>query len=159
LLTDVLRKLLQEQVSVRNLRGLLEALVAPATEGDAAQLAERCRLALARQISHQYANGGPLFAWLVDPAVEETLRAGGQGLDPKDAGAILEGVKRVARPPQQAHAQGGRAPATVLLASADVRRVLRRLVEGAFPDVAVLTFNELDPELQVRPVGRLVAVS
>jgi type III secretion protein V len=46
----------------------------------------------------------------------------------------------------------------VLLSSPDVRRALRRLVEGAFPDVAVLTFGELDPELQVRPVGRLVAV-
>jgi type III secretion protein V len=82
LLTDVLKKLLHEQVSVRNLRAILEALVAPATEGDAAQLAERCRGALARQISHQYANGGPLFAYLVDPAVEERLRAGGQALDP-----------------------------------------------------------------------------
>lgn len=148
LLTDVLKKLLQEQVSVRNLRAILEALVAPSTEGDAAQLAERCRGALARQISHQYANGGPLFAYLVDPAVEEKLRVGGQALDPQDAGAILEGVKRVAR-------QGK----AVLLSSPDVRRLLRRLLEGNFPEVAVLTFNELDPELQVRPVGRLVATS
>jgi type III secretion protein V len=147
LLTDVLRRLLQEQVSVRNLRAILEALVAPATEGDAGQLAERCRAALARQLSHQYANGGPLFAWLVDPAVEDQLRRSGQALDPSEAGAILEGVRRVAR-------QGK----AVLLSSPDVRRSLRRLVEGAFPDVAVLTFGELDPELQVRPVGRLVAV-
>lgn len=87
-----------------------------------------------------------MLACLVDPAVEETLRAGGAALDPSDAAAILEGVKRVARQ--------GRA---VLLASPDVRRLLRRLVEGAFPEVAVLTFAELDPELQVRPVGRLVA--
>ena len=35
----------------------------------------------------------------------------------------------------------------------------RTLIEGAFPEVAVLTFSELDPELQVRPVGRLVAVA
>ncbi len=148
LLTDVLKKLLHEQVSVRNLRAILDALVAPSTEGDAAQLAERCRVALARQLSHQFAGHGPLFAWLVDPALEATLRAGGQALDPRDAGAILEGVKRVAR-------QGK----AVLLSSPDVRRLLRRLIEGAFPEVAVLTFSELDPELQVRPVGRLVAVS
>lgn len=148
LLTDVLKKLLHEQVSIRNLRAILDALVSPATEGDAVQLAERCRMALARQISHQFANNGPLFAWLVDPAVEETLRHGGAALDPNDAGAILEGVKRVAR-------QGK----GVLLSSPDVRRLLRRLIEGAFPEVAVLTFSELDPELQVRPVGRLVAVA
>jgi type III secretion protein V len=47
----------------------------------------------------------------------------------------------------------------VLLSSPDVRRLLRRLIEGAFPEVAVLTFSELDPELQVRPVGRLVAIA
>lgn len=147
LLTDVLRKLLHEQVSIRNLRAILEALVSPTTEGDAAQLSEKCRVALARQISHQFSQSGPLFAWLVDPAVEETLRRGGAAIDPAEAGAILEGVKRVARQ--------GRG---VLLSSPDVRRVLRRLIEGAFPEVAVLTFSELDPELQVRPVGRLVAV-
>lgn len=146
LLTDVLKRLLVEQVSIRNLRALLEALVSPATEGDAAQLAERCRVALGRQLSHHFAQGGPLLAYLVDPAVEEALRQGSQGLAPADASAILEGVKRVARQ--------GRA---VLLASPDVRRLLRRLVEGAYPDVAVLTYAELDPELQVRPVGRLVA--
>jgi type III secretion protein V len=148
LLTDVLKRLLQEQVSIRNLRAILDALVAPSTEGDAAQLAERCRMALARQISHQFAQGGPLFAWLVDPAVEETLRKEGNAIDPAEAGAILEGVRRIAR-------QGK----AVLLSSPDVRRVLRRLIEGAFPDVAVLTFAELDPELQVRPVGRLAAVA
>ena len=148
LLTDVLKKLLHEQVSIRNLRAILDALVSPTTEGDAAQLSEKCRVALARQISHQFSQSGPLFAWLVDPAVEETLRQGGAAIDPADAGAIIEGVKRVAR-------QGK----GVLLSSPDVRRMLRRLIEGAFPEVAVLTFSELDPELQVRPVGRLVAVA
>ena len=146
LLTDVLKKLLHEQVSVRNFRAILDALVAPSTEGDANQLAEKCRSALSRQLSHQYASGGPLFAFLVDPSVEETLRQQGQGVDPAQAAAILEGVKRIAR-------QGK----AVLLSSPDVRRLLKRLVEGTFPDVAVLTFGELDPELQVRPVGRLVA--
>jgi type III secretion protein V len=148
LMTDVLKKLLHEQVSIRNLRAILDALVSPSTEGDAVQLAEKCRAALSRQISHQFAQNGPLFAWLVDPAVEETLRQGGAALDPTDAGAIIEGVKRVAR-------QGK----GVLLSSPDVRRLLRRLIEGAFPEVAVLTFSELDPELQVRPVGRLVAIA
>ncbi len=147
LLTDVLKKLLREQVSIRNMRAILDALVAPSTEGDANALAEKCRQALHRQISHQYAPSGPLYAFLVDPAIEETLRNAGPqvAIEPHDARAIVEGVKRIA-----AH---GRA---ILLASPDVRRVLRRLVEGAFPEVAVLTFTELDTDLQIRPVGRLV---
>ena len=147
LMTDVLKRLLQEEVSIRNLKAILEALVSPATEGDAAALAERCRQALSRQLTHKYASSGPLFAFLVDPSIEEAMRGGGPqaALEPQLAGAIIEGVRRLAT--------NGKA---VLLASPDVRRALRRLIEGAFPEVAVLTFAELDPDLQVRPVGRLV---
>jgi type III secretion protein V len=148
LLTEVLRRLVQEEVSIRNLKGILEALVSPTTEGDAPALAERCRTALGRQLSHQYAGAGTLLAYLVDPAVEDALRGAGGALEPGQAGAILEGVKRL-----------GRQGKVVLLASPDVRRLLRRLIEGTFPELAVLTFAELDPEIQVRPVGRLAAAA
>jgi type III secretion protein V len=151
LLTEVLRKLVEEQVSIRNMRAILEALVAPTTEGDATALAERCRQALYRYLSHKYAPSGPLFAYLVDPDIEETLRAAGPrgaAPAPERVAAILEGVKRVAT--------GGQ---TVLLTAPDVRRTLRKLCEGAFPDVAVLTYGELDMNLQIRPLGRLSPVA
>jgi type III secretion protein V len=151
LLTEVLRKLVEEQVSIRNMRAILEALVAPTTEGDATALAERCRQALYRYLSHKYAPSGPLFAYLVDPDIEETLRAAGprgSAPAPERVAAILEGVKRVAT--------GGQ---TVLLTAPDVRRTLRKLCEGAFPDVAVLTYGELDMNLQIRPLGRLSPVA
>ncbi len=149
LLTEVLRKLVQEEVSIRNIRAVLEALVSPTTEGDATALAERSRQALHRYLSHKYAPSGPLYAYLVDPAVEETLRESGSqsAVEPERVSAILEGVRRVAA---NGHA--------VVLASPDVRRLLRKLCEGAFPEVAVLTYGELDPELQIRPIGRLAAV-
>lgn len=149
-LTDVLRRLLHEGVSVRNLRGVLETLAAPGVEGDAAALAERCRQALARWISHRHAPSGALFAWLVDPALEETLRTraveGTPALEPERVQALLEALGEVV--------QDGRA---VLLASGDVRRPLRALCEGAFPEVAVLAYAELDPALRVKPLGRLSA--
>lgn len=151
LLTDVLRKLVQEQVSIRNIRVLLEALVSPATEGDASSLAERCRQALHRYLSHKFAPVGPLYAYLVDPEVEEALRGGGPrgpAPSPERVAEILEGVRRIA--------SGGKA---VLLTAPDVRRALRRLIEGAFPEVAVLTYGELDVDLQIRPLGRLAPVS
>jgi type III secretion protein V len=148
LLTDVLRKLIQEEVSVRNIRAILEALVSPTTEGDASALAERCRQALHRYLSHKYAPTGPLYAYLADPEVEQTIREADGGMDPDRVGAILESVRRVA--------SSGRA---VVLASPDVRRRLRKLVEGAFPEVAVLTYAELNPDLQIRPIGRLAAVA
>ncbi|WNG19947.1 FHIPEP family type III secretion protein [Cystobacter fuscus] len=151
LLTEVLRKLVDEQVSIRDLRAILEALVAPTTEGDATALAERCRQALSRYLSHKFAPSGPLFAYLVDPEIEETLRsagARGPAPAPERIAEILEGLKRIAA--------GGQ---TVLLTAPDVRRTLRKLCEGAFPDVAVLTYGELDLQLQVRPLGRLAPVA
>jgi type III secretion protein V len=151
LLTEVLRKLVEEQVSIRNMRAILEALVAPTTEGDATALAERCRQALYRYLSHKFAPSGPLFAYLVDPEIEETLRSGGPrgpAPSPERVAEILEGVKRIAT--------GGQ---TVLLTAPDVRRTLRKLCEGAFPDVAVLTYGELDMHLQIRPLGRLSPVA
>ena len=146
LLTEVLRRLLDEEVSIRNLRALLDALVSPFAEGDVCALAERCRQALQRYLTHKYAAGGPLYAFLVDPSVEQALRAGGSrgAVEPEKVGAILEGVGRIA--------DQGRA---VLLASPDVRRSLRKLCEGAFPEVAILTYAELEPALEIRPIGRL----
>ncbi|MBX7115379.1 MAG: flagellar biosynthesis protein FlhA [Myxococcaceae bacterium] len=146
LLTDVLRRLVEEQVSIRNLRVLLDALVSPAAQGDAAALAEHCRQALSRQLSYQHATEGPLYAYLVDPAVEELLRQGGPrgAVDPHQLAAIIEGARRLLGEKK-----------TVVLASPDVRRTLRKLLEGAFPQIAILTYAELDPSRQVRPMGRL----
>jgi type III secretion protein V len=146
LLTDILRRLLAEQVSIRNLRLILETLVAPNVEGDAAALADLCRAALSRHLSHRFAPSGPLFAYLVDPAVEEVLRAENLGLDPEKVGHILQALENIA-------ATGASA---VLLTSPDIRRKLRMLCEPKFPELAVLTYAELSPEVQIRPVGKLL---
>ncbi len=45
--------------------------------------------------------------------------------------------------------------APVLLTTPDVRRPLRNLVAGRFPRLPVLAYEELPPDLPVRPVGRV----
>ena len=89
-----------------------------------------------------------MLAWLLDPQLEDALRHAGPtlALDPSQTSAIYEGVRRIA-----ARGRG------VLLSAPDVRRSLRRLIEGPFPDVAVLSYSELDRELQIQPMGRLSA--
>ena len=92
------------------------------------------------RLSHQFSNSGPLFAWLVDPGGGgDAAAAGGQAIDPSDAARssrASSGSRGRARPCCSRRLTCG--------------GILRRLMEGAFPDVAVLTFSELDPELQVR---------
>lgn len=144
LLTDVLRKLVEEEVSIRNLRAILECLVSPTTEGDATQLAERSRQSLQRYFSHKYAPSGILYVHLVDPLIEESLRGGRGSVDPSRVTGILEGLHKISA--------NGRA---VLLTAPDIRRPLRKLCEGSFPNVAVLTYADLSPDQQIRPIGKL----
>jgi type III secretion protein V len=152
ILTEVLRRLAEEQVSLRNLKAILEALCEPGVEGPPAVLAERARRALRRHLCHRFAPEGTLVALLVDPAVEQALRQARDAQDPDvvalqpdHAMAIVDGLKAVLR-------GGGMG---VVLASPEIRRPLRQLIAGTFPDVAVLTFSELNPELAIKPVGKL----
>ncbi len=151
LLADVLRRLVEEGVSIRPLRTILEALLETgAPERGAAALAEAARRALRRHIGHRNAEDGPLTALLLDPAAEDAVRGALVGetlsLDPAVASALLDSLEReVALLPD----------APVLLASPDVRRALRGLLATRFPRVPVLAYEELPPELPVRPVGKL----
>jgi type III secretion protein V len=151
LLAEVLRRLVEEGVSIRPLRTILEALLETgATQRGGAVLAEMARRALRRHIGHRSAADGFLTALLLDPAAEDAVRGALAGdtlaLDPSVASALLDALEReIAR----------LADAPVLLASPDVRRALRGLLATRFPRVAVLAYEELPPELPIRPVGKL----
>jgi type III secretion protein V len=150
-LAEVLRRLVEEGVSVRPLRTILEAILEAGGSGrGAGALAEACRRALRRHIGHRCAGGGALLALLLDPqaeaAVREALSGEWSSLDPGVAAALLDRV---------AAETAGLAQPPVLLTSPDVRRAVRNLVAGRFPRVAVLAYEELPPDLPVRPVGRV----
>ena len=48
---------------------------------------------------------------------------------------------------------GGQPP--VLLTAIDVRRFVRKLIEGEFPDMAVISYQEIVSEIRVQPLGRV----
>ncbi len=147
---EALRRLLEEGVSIRPLRPLLEALASAPAGAPPPVLAEGCRRALARHFVPLLVRGRALDALLLDPAVEVALRdALHGGPAPPDAGnvaALLDSVESCLA------AQGGGARA--LLAPADVRRPLREIVAPRFPGLAVVAYEELPADLEVRPVGR-----
>jgi type III secretion protein V len=148
-LAEVLRRLLEEGVSVRPLRTILEAMLEAggATRGTPA-LAELCRRALRRHIGRRLAPGGRIEALLVDPAAEALVR---EALDGENA-AVHPGVA-VAMATAVAAAKGATPP--VVLTAADVRRPLRNLLCPRVPDVVVLAYDELPADLQILPVGRV----
>ncbi|MEZ4250804.1 MAG: flagellar biosynthesis protein FlhA, partial [Polyangiales bacterium] len=155
LLADVLRRLVEEGISIRPLREILEALAIHApNERDPVTLTELVRAALKNAITHQHAPDGVLAVYLLDPMIEDAVR---DAIQRTAAGSYL------ALPPQMArdivgsiatecrHDVGG----AVVLTQADIRRFVRRLVEVELPDLKVLSYQELSPEAQVQPLGRV----
>jgi type III secretion protein V len=94
------------------------------------------------------AAGGTLEALLVDPAAEALMR---EALDGEHAAVHPEVAAMLASALDSART--GRRP--VVLAATDLRRPLRNLLAPRAPDVVVLAYDELPPDLQIRPVGRL----
>jgi flagellar biosynthesis protein FlhA len=150
----VMRNLLREGVSVRDLRTILESLIelAPGTR-DAEQLTELLRQRLSRQITASLTGAdGQISTLVLDPQVEDMFRrslreiASGTGgaLDPELArrvGLALEGA--VAR-----LVASGRT--AVLVTGPDIRRYLRAFAERRCPQLAVVSFREIEPDVQIR---------
>jgi type III secretion protein V len=160
LLTDVLRRLLEERISIRDLRAILEALstLAP-TEKDPLTLTELVRAQLRRALTFKLTRGrAELGVVLVDPMIEDSVRravtrtpAGAfLTLPPAAARDVVASLKRAA---QEASTQSpGVAP--VFLTQPDIRRFVKKLVESELPDATVVSFAELLPEVSLRPLAR-----
>jgi type III secretion protein V len=158
-LAEILRRLVAEGISIRNLRQILEVLAERGRgDRDPVELTEVVREGLSRFITDKYSGGdGSMSVYLVDRAIEDmvagAVRVSEEGtylaLPPDVTREILEAVAEEVK----GDVARGRTP--VLLTDQRARRYLRRLVSIEVPDVVVLAFQELDPALQVQPVGRI----
>ncbi len=158
-IAEIFQRLVQEQISIRDLRSILEALIEWASkEKDTVMLTEYVRGNLKRQISYMYSKGHNMLpAILIDPQVEELVRkairqtsAGAfLALDPDSSKKILEILRKIV------HKNTMATQKPVLLASMDIRRYVRRLIEGEFYDLPVIAYQELTPEISVQPIDRI----
>ena len=158
----VMRNLLRENVSIRDLRTILELLCeAGIATKDAEQLTEMVRQRMSRQLTAQYKDPveGILQPMVLDGAAEEMFRrslrdiASGTGgaLDPEEVrklGVSLEGATQRQR-------NFGRNP--FIITSPELRRYVRAFVERRVPQVAVLSFREIDSSASIRPVETISA--
>ncbi|MBX3231669.1 MAG: FHIPEP family type III secretion protein [Labilithrix sp.] len=159
LLTDILRRLVEERVSIRDLRAILEALASlAATEKDPLTLTELVRAQLRRALTFKLTRGAPqLGVVLVDPTIEDTVRRAIQRtpagafltLPPAAARDVIASLRRAAG---EASAQANAPP--VVLTQPDIRRFVRKLIESDLPDATVVSFAELLPEVTLRPLAR-----
>ncbi|ADH16856.1 low calcium response protein D (predicted to be part of the TTSS apparatus) [Chlamydia trachomatis E/C599] len=158
-LTEIFKRLVQEQISIKDLRTILESLSEWAqTEKDTVLLTEYVRSSLKLYISFKFSQGqSAISVYLLDPEIEEMIRgaikqtsAGSYlALDPDSVNLILKSMRMTITPTPP----GGQPP--VLLTAIDVRRYVRKLIETEFPDIAVISYQEVLPEIRIQPLGRI----
>jgi len=148
----VLKNLLREGISIRNLVGILEAMADHAATADSLEtLTELVRQSLARQITDTYVGpDGILRVIRLDPALEEVLREEAQEGGTVDSQFVHRLMHRLMQEIQKL-AAGGYPP--VVLTSPMVRRTFRRIIEPMVPQLVVLSFGEVDPRAQLEVVG------
>jgi type III secretion protein V len=154
-IAEILRRLVEENVPVNNLRLILEAVVEwGPREQDTVLLVEYIRIALRRQICYRCADRNRVIvAYMLERGVEEVLRS---SVRPTTVGAFLSIADTAARPIVDRIRQAfAAAPDTlpVVLTSMDVRRHVRNLLVRNDLDVTVLSYQELAPEFSVQPLG------
>jgi type III secretion protein V len=158
-MTDVLQRLVQESISIRDVKSVLDALSEwGRIEKDPVMLTEYVRSSMKRYISFRYTGGrDTLFVYLLDPEIEDVIRGAIRrtstgsflSLDPHISHDILDAIRReIANLPATAQKP-------VIITDMELRRFVRRMVEIEFPTLSVLSYQELAPELNVQPVGRI----
>jgi flagellar biosynthesis protein FlhA len=153
----VLSNLLKEKVSIRNLPVIFETLADYGQMSkDSDLLTEYVRQALSRQISKQYTEEGePLYVITVSSSVEKMVADAIQqtehgaflNLDPNSTQTIIQSMMSEVEKMQEM----GQMP--MLLCSPAVRMYIRHLIERYMPHVPVLSYNELEPHIEVQSVG------
>jgi flagellar biosynthesis protein FlhA len=153
----VLAKLLKENVSIRNLPIIFETLADfSKMSSDTDLLAEYVRQALARQITNQYVqeNGSLKVVTmsgksekLIADSIQQTEHGNYLSMDPNDSQRVLESVA------SQIEQLSLMEESPIILCSPAVRMYVRQLTERYFPQVPILSYNELEANVEVQSVG------
>ncbi len=153
----VLAKLLKESVSIRNLPIIFEVLADYGKmTSDTDLLIEYVRQGLARQITSQYTVQEGLLRVLtlsgkvekmMAEAVQQTEHGNYLSLDPNVSQAIVESIAK------QTETLSFQEQSPIVLCSPAVRMYVRQITERYFPHMAVLSYNELEANVEVQSVG------
>ncbi len=153
----VLKNLLREGVSIRDLKTVLEALAEMAPhQKDANVLTEHVRSALSRSITKKLVGfDGQLTLLTLDKNVEETIASGiiqtDQGaqvsLDPEFVRQFISQLNEQAAQMLQETSQA------VVLCSPLIRSHVKQLVDRFIPNITVISHNELTPSVNIRSFG------
>lgn len=159
-LSEILRRLIDEAVSIRDMKSILEAIAEfGQSETSSVELTELVRSALSLQLAYVHAGlGQSISVLLLDAVIEDTIESSIHVADGARYLAIEPELRdqmllKIARALQPVFKEGLR---PVILTRAEIRRYVRKLVEERLPEISVLSYQELPPQLMVHPLGRVV---
>jgi type III secretion protein V len=125
---------------------------------DSASRAEHVRVAMRQKLCFHLAGGSQtLFVYQLDPEIEELFRNSiRQGPGGPQLAMDPESVQRVFA---AADARLANLPATaqrpVVLTDSDIRRFVYRLLSFHLPEISVISYDQLTPDISVQPLGVL----
>lgn len=153
----VLGKLLREKISIRDLVTIFETLADYGTyTKDPDILTEYVRQSLSRQITQQFSQTGetlrvitvgPTLEKKITESVQQTEQGSYLALDPVSTQTVYqrltEQINRLL--------QSGQQP--IVLTSPTIRMYLRQVIERTMQDIPVLSYSELEPNIEIQSVG------
>lgn len=157
-LQKVLSNLLREGVPIRDLETILETLAdyAPVVK-DTDMLCEYVRQALKRSISHKFAEANQLKVLSLDAGIENQIMGAVKkvdngsylALEPKAIQDIITATKN------EMDKIRDLVPSPIILTSPIVRIYFKKLLDQFFPNITVLSFNEIESDVQVQALGNI----
>ena len=157
----VLQNLLREGISIRDLLTIFETLADhAATTRDTDVLTEYVRQSLKRAISNKYFPANETTSVVtLDPKVEQEIMASvkqtEQGayltLDPERTKAIMASVET------EISKLENMGKSAIVITSPIVRMYFKKLTEDYFKDLIVVSYNEVDSNIELQSVGMVTA--
>ncbi len=154
----VLRNLIREGVTIRDMRTILESLAELSTQSkDPEQLTELVRERLAPHITSRLRGpDGSVNALTLDPRLEEVLRRSLREIAAGTGGALdPELLRNLTASAERAVAKANVTGGACVVTPPDLRRYVRAIFERKLPNLTVTSFREVEPSAPLRIVERL----
>ncbi|MCK9362264.1 MAG: flagellar biosynthesis protein FlhA [Syntrophales bacterium] len=156
-LQKVMQKLLRERVSIRDLQSILETLADyMSLTKNVDVLTGYVRQSLARAITRQYQDpSGNITVMMISPAVEDKITGAVQHTefesfvspDPNMVKGLVGNLQKLI----VSFTEKGLQP--IILCSPNTRIYLRKILEKFFPNLVVLSHNEIVRDVNIRSLG------
>ena len=154
----ILTNLLKEGIPIKDMETIMETIVdSSMTVRDLDSITENIRVALKRTITRKFCEGNSMRVVTLDAELEKTiitsLTNGDHGVYLALSPEVMQGVITQMTEAVRKFQELGQVP--IILTSQVVRVHFYRLVEQFFPDVFVLSFNEISNNIQIQAVGNI----